>query len=287
MAGVKTIVSTLHGSHVLMSMAADGHVRPWLLRLSRLMHLTGFWLSNAIILDADGLCKDVKDMFGVIPFCNGARIFRKTTTIHNGIDLTQFTRTKDLRNLRENLGLSEDCMIVGTVCRLDEPKKGLAVLLKAAKQVIDQGFDVHFLVVGEGYSKSDLVSLSRKLGIEFRAHFVGYWENLLEVFRSLDVFVLPSLSEGFPLVNLEAMACGLPVITTQVGGAAEAVIDSVTGLTVPPGDPAKLANAISALLCQPERRRSMGESGLQLVRSRFDEKQMATKIQDLYQKLCN
>jgi glycosyltransferase involved in cell wall biosynthesis len=125
------------------------------------------------------------------------------------------------------------------------------------------------LIVGEGQELDRLLAQREALGLQQSLHLSGYWPSVAEALAALDVFVLPSLMEGHPLAILEAMAASLPVVATRVGGNAEAVEDGVTGLLVPAADPRALADAVVALLRDPERRRAMGQAARQRFEERF------------------
>ena len=141
------------------------------------------------------------------------------------------------------------------------------------------------MICGEGYSRSELEALAKKLGIDDRVVFLGDSKNALEVYRALDVFVLPSLSEGFPTVNLEAMAAGLPVVTTDVGGAAEAVHDGECGFVVQPGDERALADAIVRLCKDAPLRKTMGARAREVVRESFGSDVTARRVMNAYQEV--
>jgi glycosyltransferase involved in cell wall biosynthesis len=177
----------------------------------------------------------------------------------------------------------DDAVIVGTISRLDEPKKGLGVFLRAARGVVDLCPKICFVICGDGYARGQLQALAQELGIGDRVHFLGYWENALEVYRLLDVFVLPSLSEGFPTVNLEAMAAGLAVVTTDVGGAAEAVLDGETGFVVSPQDEVALRDAIVRLCEDASLRREIGHRAQTFVNEMFTVETLVWRIIEVYE----
>ena len=129
--------------------------------------------------------------------------------------------------------------VVLTVARLDE-QKGHRYLIETAAQVPE----AEFVLAGEGPLRPELEAQARSLGVDGRVRFLGYRDDVANLLRDCDVFVLPSLYEGLPLSILEAMAAAKPVIATQIGGTDEAVIHGETGLLVPPADPPALAAAI-------------------------------------------
>lgn len=144
----------------------------------------------------------------------------------------------------------------GTLCVLRR-QKGVATFLRAAGAILEAVPDARLAVVGDGPEQPALEILSRRLGLDERVDFFRYHGPAPRQLASLDVFVLPSLWEAFPFGVLEALACGVPQVATDVGGTREAVVDGVTGLLVPAGDADRLAHAVTALLRDPARRARM------------------------------
>jgi glycosyltransferase involved in cell wall biosynthesis len=282
LAGVKRIISTLHGSYRLMSMDGQGKENAFLLALSKLMHLAGFSLSTHIIADANSLQDEIKEMFRLVPFYRSSSLEKKMETIYNGIDVDEFKDLGDGHALRDKLGIPRDRFVFGTISRLDEPKKGIAVFLRAAHRLLQEGHSAHFLITGEGYSKQPLLKLANELGLGVKVTFLGYWDNLKEVLAALDVFVLPSFSEGFPIVNLEAMAAGLPVISTDVGGVSEGIVHNSNGVLVPPNNEKEMARAMTFLIEHPEIAKNMGEKGKVRVETEFTISIMTSSVLSLY-----
>jgi glycosyltransferase involved in cell wall biosynthesis len=154
---------------------------------------------------------------------------------------------------------------------LVEPKKGLRILLEAIAQLERGGSQAscQLVIVGEGPAEQDLRSLCQSLGIASRVVFVGVRRDIPRLLPLFDVFVLPSLYEGFGIAILEAMAAARPVVATTVGGIPEFVRQGETGILVEPGDAASLAEAISSLLQHPEQAQEMGLKGQKVVRDHF------------------
>lgn len=157
--------------------------------------------------------------------------------------------------------------VVVSVGRLQHPKDS-ATLLRAAARL--GGRDWRLELVGDGPDRPALESLHRELGLEGRVRFAGERDDVPELLSRAAVFVLSSRSEGMPLSVLEAMAAGLPVVASRVGGIPEQVADGVTGLLVPVGDAERLAEALRRLLDDPELRRSLGSAGRTRAEERFD-----------------
>lgn len=209
----------------------------------------------------------------------------KYVTIHNGIDPDRFTIRQGLT--RSDLGLQEGLPVIGTVCRLSEPEKGLAVLLQAMTQLVGPsgGPLCQLVIVGEGPSYGQLRALSEKLSLSHWVVFAGVRRDVAELLPLMDIFVLPSLSEGFGIAIVEAMAAGRPVVATTVGGIPEIVRHGETGLLVPPGDPGSLAWAVRQLLDHPDRAATMGALGRQRARETFSIASVVKRHEDLYDRL--
>ena len=207
-------------------------------------------------------------------------------TVHNGLDVAEFgaPNPEARATIREAFGIPPTAPLVGSVGRL-HPQKDFTTLLKALVRVRDRLPDVHLLLVGDGELHADLTRQAHTLGVATSVTFTGYRSDILDILATLDLFVLPSLWEGLPNALLEAMAAGLPVVATAVGGTPEVVVDGVTGFLVPPRDPQALADAILRLLRDPELRQRMGEAGRARVAAHFSIEQMVHKTEALYEQL--
>jgi sugar transferase (PEP-CTERM/EpsH1 system associated) len=204
----------------------------------------------------------------------------KTLVVPNGIDVRNFEHLPAKQQARAMLRLSFERMLIGTVARLD-PVKRLDVLLQAMQSLSD----VYAVVVGDGPERAQLEAMSERSGLAGRVHFAGQQDEVRTWLAALDVFVLSSDWEGMPNAVLEAMAAGLPVVATAIGGMPQLVVDGVTGLLVPPRDPDALARAITRLLREPDLRHQMGQAGRERVKKRFTVERMVSKTEALYREL--
>jgi glycosyltransferase involved in cell wall biosynthesis len=191
-------------------------------------------------------------------------------TIHNGVPDQGRESASERRGPR----------VVGTIARL-ERQKGLDVLIRALAEVES----ATLLVVGDGSERRRLETLARDLGVSDRIEWLGWSDDPRRYLASLDVFVLPSRNEGFPLVVLEALLSGVAVVATDVGSVAEAVRDGETGLLIPPEDPGAIATAIRRLLADEALGRRLGQEGRRLVLDRFTADHMARAFESLYAEL--
>jgi len=163
---------------------------------------------------------------------------------------------------------SNDNWVIGIVGRLSEEKRHID-LLKAFASISKKFPAATLLIVGDGYLRQDLERTANESGIREKVTFAGFQENVYEYLGKIDLFVLPSRTEGSPLSILEAMAMGLPVIATNIGGIPEIVINEVTGLLVTLENIDELSGAIAKLLSNPTMMQQMGENGKKRVLTYF------------------
>ena len=202
--------------------------------------------------------------------------------IPNGVDVSRFSLARGEFRRRE--GIPAGCTLITTIGRLDT-QKGFPYLLEAAREVALRHPDVCFLVVGEGPRRRDLVSLRDRLGLKERVRFLGFRTDVPQILADSDLFVLPSLWEGFPIALLEAMAAGLPVVATDVPGVAEVVTDGETGLVVPRKDVGALAEALCRLLDDADLRRWLARAGQRKVEREFGWEKVVAATMSLYERL--
>ena len=210
----------------------------------------------------------------------------KIITIHNGINAEKFKAGADTAGARKVFGFQPGDTVIGIIANL-RAVKGHKYLFKAFQNVRRTTPDVRLklLVVGEGKLEGELRDLADKLGVSNDVVFAGFRNDVPQVLAAIDIFVLPSLWEGFPVSVLEAMASGKPVIASRAGGIPEAVVEGETGLLVPPGDVPALEKAISALACSPELAKKMGEAGREKAVSDFGIEKMIRKTEGIYERL--
>jgi L-malate glycosyltransferase len=171
--------------------------------------------------------------------------------------------------------------LVGVVARL-QPEKGVATFLKAAARVSKVSQEARFLVVGDGPLREELLELVGHLGLRERVCFLGYRADARGLIGLLDVLVVPSLTEGSPLIVLEAMAAGVPVVASAVGGIPDQVRHDEEGVLVPPDDPDALVGALGSLLEDPARARRLGETGRRRTENEFSYDALVRRIEAVY-----
>jgi glycosyltransferase involved in cell wall biosynthesis len=205
-------------------------------------------------------------------------------TIRNGVDLSRFAQ-RDRRGARELLQLPPDALVIGTVGRL-VPVKNQALLLDAIARLHAEGIHVVGLLAGDGPLRQELTARADALGIAAFVRFLGERQDVERVFAAMDIFVLPSVSEGMSNTIQEAMASGLPVIATRVGGAGELVADGKTGILVPSRDVEALSGAMARLASDAHLRQVLGEAGRHRARHEFGLARMVRDYEDLYYELA-
>ncbi len=216
----------------------------------------------------------------------------KLVLLGNGVDLQRFgpePNAQRRRQARVNLGVDSDAVVVGTVARLVW-QKGFRELFAAAEQVSHTHPDLVFVVVGgSDPDKADAISPDELAGARRRGRivFAGSRDDMELVYPGFDLFVLPSYREGFPRSAMEAAACGLPVIATDIRGCREAVSHGQSGLLVPPRDPVGLARAIEELVADPALRRRMGSAGRRKAEAEFDDRAVVSKTLEAYERVLN
>jgi len=172
-------------------------------------------------------------------------------------------------------------LLVGVAARL-QPEKGVAYFLEAAAHVLQFLPEVHFLVMGDGPQRKELQAYVEQPGVQEHVHFLGFRLDARAIIGLLDVLVVPSLSEGTPLVTLEAMSAGVPVVASAVGGIPEQVRHQSEGILVPPGDALALGEAVLRLLQNPTWMQQLGEAGRQRALSHFSFTTMLQETENVY-----
>jgi glycosyltransferase involved in cell wall biosynthesis len=213
-----------------------------------------------------------------------ARLRRRTRVVRYGVDAAEVRKEAEHRDeVRRSLGVSADEILIGTVANL-RATKGYPDLLVAAREVLSEVDAVRFVAVGRGPLEHELRAQHAQLGLGERFEFLGYRPDALRVMSAFDVFCLPSRHEGLPIALMEALALGLPVVATRVGGVAEVVTDGEEAVLVPSSQPARLAAALVALARDPERRASMSRAATARSDS-FDAPRAVHQVEAVYREI--
>lgn len=229
---------------------------------------------DAWVPNAEGLTESIVKVFGAPS--------EAIEVIRDGISLDTWISPKPVD--RKTFGIPDDAILCVTAARL-HVQKGVDVLVKAAAEAVAGRSDLYFLIAGEG---PDRASLEREIGthgLDGRVILAGFREDVPGLMSASDLCVLPSRMEGLPTTVMEAMAAGIPVIATDVGGTRELVRDGVTGWLVPPDDPRALAEAIGR--ASSSDLRVMGSTAREHARANFTIHSMAEAFDALYSRLAS
>ncbi len=267
LSGCPTIV-TYHGP---VELSDSGTLRGWLK-----LQLVKRTARKVVVV-----CDFVRDMLKNIGFPDG-----KLCRIYNGIETSRFAAA-DCGVLRRELNCPPETVIVGMVANVRAPK-GHEYFIRAARLIADQHPNTFFVISGDLHDTlaPPLFKLVNDLGLQESLRFLGFREDVPRILTDIDIFVLPSTSEGFPLVLLEAMACAKPVVATRCGGAGEVVADGRTGFMVPVADAPAIAARVIELLNQKDKRASMGKAAKKDIQRGFSVQAMVANYERLYES-CN
>jgi glycosyltransferase involved in cell wall biosynthesis len=240
------------------------------------------WLYRRSLMVTDvvaSVCEAASDdavLQGLVPA-------RKATAVPNGIPVARFemVSVQAHRALAEALDVPVQTRIVGTVGRL-HPAKDHVTLIRAFRRVLESHPESVLVVVGNGQLRAELEQCARAEGVSERVRLLGDRNDVNELLRGFDLFVMSSLTEGYSVALIEACAVGLPIIATAVGGNTEIVRDGINGSIVEAGDPVLLATAINDLLADTSRAMAMGRAGRDWVLHHGTVEAMASRYEAIY-----
>lgn len=269
------IISRLAGVPVIISSRRDlGY------QLER-KHIWAYRITNRLYTRVISVCNAVKAEIVKREWLSGDKII----TIYNGVHPQNYeiAAKDDVLALKRSLGIGPAESTVGTLGAI-RPVKGHIYLVRAAAEVLKKNKKVKFLIVG--YKDPEFFEKIRRLvdelGLDKHFIFTGDRRDTARILSILDLFVLPSISEGFSNAVIEAMAAGKPVVATEVGGNPESVVHGKTGMLVRPSDSEAIAEAVLKLLDDVDLQKEMGNEGMLRARSMFTFEKMMTFTEDLY-----
>jgi glycosyltransferase involved in cell wall biosynthesis len=210
---------------------------------------------------------------------------RRVGVLYNGIDVDAFAAAADRAEIRRFLGVRSDEFVIVQVARFDYLKDH-GTALRAFTRVIGHLPRARLVLVGDGPERSAIENQMRELNLVDKVRLLGTRKDVDQLLQGADVFLLTSVSEGIPLTVIEAMAAGLPVVGTAVGGMGEVVADGSTGYLAQAGDDASLSEHILRLAGDPDLRCRMGASGRARAKDLFDEPRMCAEYASIYRDLC-
>lgn len=263
LAGIPCIVSTFHNTYA----------RP---RIRR--HLINWALAkmtDRIFAVSEAVMEDLLRYDRVPP--------AKVVVLHNALELEKFVRAEKTAARRE-LGIADDVFLLGVIAKL-EVQKGHRFLLEALHLLKPLDAKVQVLLVGRGTQENSLRRSAEELGLNDRVIFAGVRRDIPTVLSGLDLFILPSLWEGFGIVLLEALAMELPVVATDVGISRAIIIPGHTGLVVPAGDAGALASALRYAMGNHDAMNAMARIGRKHVEAQFSFKEHISKLEANYEQI--
>lgn len=207
----------------------------------------------------------------------------KISVIQNAVQTTHKAENyeENRRKKRLDLIIKDEEFIVGYVGRLSE-EKGVRYLIEAGMLLMETGMPCKILIIGDGPKTKELEDMVKMKGFEGKIIFTGFQTNVDEWMPALDIFVLPSLTEGTPMALLEAMAFGLPVVASDVGGIPEIIDSGENGILVPAANPDKIEEAISTICKDNYFRTKLSEMAKKTIRSKFNINEWVKKIESVY-----
>jgi glycosyltransferase involved in cell wall biosynthesis len=209
---------------------------------------------------------------------------QRVIKIYNGIELDQYHPDAECGNLRKQWGIPDHVPLIGAIGRMVW-QKGFEYLIEAVPEIMRVVPEAGFLLVGDGPLKDKLKVKSEKLKVADRIIFTGFRGDIKDIIAAIDILVIPSLLEGFPMITLEAMAMGKPIIATRIDGIVEQISDGEEGILVPPGDPDALAKAIIRVLTDTKSGKTMGVAGRKKVEQEFSVEKMVSETEKVYMSL--
>lgn len=241
---------------------------PWRNKLLCMVyHLSTYVTVNSnvvrdLLVQRDGLCR------------------KKVRVIYNGVDADGFVPATHAEKTTPEIGCKRKVIVL--LANMYSELKGHHSLIQAAQMVCRDISDAIFVLVGDGQGKSKLQDQAKAEGLQQKILFLGGRNDVPQILACCTLFVLPSEAEAMPNALLEAMAAGLPVVATRVGGVPEVVEDGVNGLLVPPRDPRALADAILRILADPGLSRNLAQAGRETIRAYFTFDRLIAELAQLY-----
>lgn len=244
----------------------------------RLVERLAFGRSNAIVVNSVAVREYL---------INQSISANKIRVVYNGLDLSRFGMAGSRAEILSGFGHAADVRYITLVANLRHNVKNIPMLLRAARRIAEKFADVHFIIAGEGELEGELRAFAANLGVADRVNFIGRCTDVPSLLSISYACVLTSTAEGFSNSILEYMAAGRPVVATNVGGAAEAIVEGETGYLVASDDDAALAERLSILLTDRGLATAFGEKGKAIVGAKFSTAAQLEKTIGLYQELLD
>jgi len=208
----------------------------------------------------------------------------RVEAVPTGVDIGIFSPENATNRLRQKFEIGKETRIVGTVSILRR-KKGHHILLEAVPMILEKMPDLIFFIAGDGPQHENIKSLIYEMGLQDKVFMLGIRDDIPDILKSIDLFVLPTLQEALGTSFIEAMAMGKPVIGCDVGGVNEVIKDGVNGYLIKPGDPSDLAEAVIKIFSDYDKLIEMGNNGRKIVLEKFTTSRMCSDMFRLYSSL--
>lgn len=234
---------------------------------------------NRFIVVSDRLAKEMILGHGLVQ--------EKVTRIYNGIETDSYDPAGQLgnrRRIREEFRISDTEVLIGAVGRLTWPK-GFEYFIQAIPHIVQTVPNSRFLLVGDGSLRHDLEARAGSLDIQDRLHFTGQRTDVRDILAALDIVVVPSLQEGFPVLTLESMAMEKPIVASAIDGITEQIVTGNEGLLVPQKDPRAIARAVRHLAANPDQAILLGKNARARVMRDFSVDKMLAETIRVYESL--
>lgn len=243
-------------------------------------HFANRWLYGKATDNIVCISRAIMGYCAAKPYLRADRL----TLIHSAVNADYFSDGEGWK-IRKEFNV-ENRFVIGITGRL-RPEKGHRILLEAIHNLSKNASDIVCLIAGSGSLMGELTEYAKKLGVSDKVIFAGFRKDVRDILSSLDVFVMPSLSEGLGTAVLEAAAAERPIVASDVGGIPDIIQNRKSGLLVLPGSPGELAHAIHTFYADRNIARSCALHARQKVRAHFSEENLAKKTEDLYKKLLS
>jgi glycosyltransferase involved in cell wall biosynthesis len=273
--GVPAVVTSVHNADY-----ANEDTGRWRFKLRKLSDMmTAQWMNSAVLAVSEAVREDCRRHLGL----------RNVEVLHNWIDADEFTAVDEEAMLaaRREFGFSRDDWVLINVAKLRRQQKGQQYLIHAMPEIAAVIPRARLLLVGEGPDGTPLQELARNLGLEGIIVFAGQRRDIPDLLAMADVFVFPSVYEGFGIALVEAMAMAKPVVASRLEGILEIVTDGVDGLLVEPRSPQAIARAVIRLYNDGALTARLGAAASRTVRERFSVKVGISRLETIYASLVN
>ena len=246
-------------------------------------------VKKSVYVALDRLSERFVDKFIVVSKSLGQALIQKhkitpdkLVLIYNGIEVDEYRPNG--KEVRREFGLEDGVPVIGAIGRLVW-QKGFNYFIEAIPEIVRHMPDAKFLLVGDGPLRERLEALSEELKVRDNVIFTGFRSDIKEILSTVDLLVVPSLLEGFPMVTLEAMAMAKPIVATNIDGITEQITDGVNGILIPPKDPSALAKTVVRVLNDKEFARSIGLLARKKVEQEFSVEKMVAETEEVYMSL--